>query len=147
MDMALADKAHKLARSGNSGPEIAKAIGVQYATEAHAHAAIGRARANRELARLTEPELLLIRCLAAEHRRLEADGACSSPKAPNVAWRAKKASGWPSATAARRLGTHRKGDHPSGGGTGLRMVTASRNGHIWLTPAGWALVHALECAS
>ena len=145
--MNLADKAHRLANAGKTGPEIAKAIGVRYASEAHAHAAVGRARATAETARLTDPEMLLLRCLAAEHRALIAGGECRSPKSPNVSWRARKSAGWAAATAANRLGSHRKGEDDRLAGTGFRMVEASRNGHIWLKPAGWAFIHAIEAAA
>lgn len=143
MDLALADKAYKLSKAGKSGPEIAKAIGVRYASEANSFAAVGRARASAEAARLTEPELLLLRSLAEEHRYLIANGECRSPKSPDVSWRARKSGGWANATASKRLGSHRKGEDERYHGTGFRMVHASRNGHIWLESAGWALVHAL----
>ncbi|HEU4958998.1 MAG TPA: hypothetical protein VFT56_01205 [Sphingomonas sp.] len=147
MDLVLADKAYELGRAGKTGPEIAKAIGVQHASEAHAHAAVGRARASAERARLTDPEVLLLRCLAAEERALLARGQCRSPKSHAVSWRAGKSRGWANATASKRLGSHRKGEDDRLGGTGFRMVKVAGNGHIWLTPAGWAVVHAIEAAA
>jgi hypothetical protein len=144
MDLTLADKAHKLAKVGKTGPEIAKAINVRYASEAHTHAAVGAARAAREAARLSDAEVLLLRCLAADIRATEARGSTCSSKSPDVSHRARKHSGWANATASKRLGERRKGGNPRAGGTGLRLVGLTGNGHLWLTPAGWAMVHAIE---
>ena len=144
MDLALADKAYKLAKAGKSGPEIAKTIAVRYAEEAHTYVAVGSARAAREAARLTTAEALLLRCLAAEHRAIEARGSTCSPKSPDVSHRAGKSSGWANASASKRMNEHRKGEDRRNRGTGFRLVGIAGNGHIWLRPGGWTLVHALE---
>ncbi|WP_404711528.1 hypothetical protein [Sphingomonas sp. MMS24-J13] len=144
MDAALADKAHKLALAGKSGPEIAKAIGVRYAAEAHSFANVGRQRAAIYSAVLTDPELVLIEALAAEHLDLLRRGEVRSPESKYVSWRAGKSSGWATSTAAKRLGSHRKGEIEGRFGTGLNLVTVSGNGYLWLTDTGWALAHAVR---
>jgi len=130
------------------GPTLAKALGVQYAKEAWNLAAIGRSYEAITDAALTPPERLLLTVLAIEHRHLlEHRNTTSSPKGVDVSWRARKGSGWAAATAAKRLGTHRKGEDEARRGTGLNFVQARRNGHMWLTPAGWAVVHAMEASA
>jgi hypothetical protein len=147
MDMKLAAKAHKLAKAGKSGPEIAKEIGVTYAADAHRFAAVGGRMAQIERFRLTEPERLLIICLAADERANLARGTTSSSKSPDVSHRARKGSGWANATASKRLGERRPNDHPRGAGTGLRLVWIAGNGHMSLTAAGWAMIHAIEASA
>lgn len=145
--MIIAAKAHKLSSKGDlTGRELADKLGLKYAAEAHDLANIGRAAAARESHRLTDSEMLLLRCLAAEERALLDAGRVGSPTSPRVAQRARKASGWPAATAAKRLGTHRKGEDERSRGSGLNLVSIPGNGHLWLTPAGWALIHAIEAA-
>lgn len=146
MDMALADRAHRLSMQGMTGPEIAKEIGVRYAADAHTLASVGWERARLKDAALTEPEIRLLRALATAHRALLGAGAIRSPKTPYIARLAGRRRGWPAATAAKRLGTHRPGEVAHFTGTGLGLVRAAGNGHIWLTPAGWAFVLALEAA-
>jgi hypothetical protein len=145
MDRGLALKAHKLSlKPDMDGKTLAKALGVKYAAEARTMAAVGRGWAVRDSHRLTEAEALLIKTIATEERLILEAGGCRSPKGVTISWRARKSSGWAASTAAKRLGSHRKGEDERHYGTGLRLVEARRNGHIWLTAAGWALAHAME---
>lgn len=145
-DRALAAEALKLSRKGMKGKAIAEAMkrdGVG-TREANHLAAIGRAWAAIDADALTPSELLLIRCLAAIEREDLISGDIASTKGKWVSRRARKADGWAAATVRKRLGSHRAGEDEYRRGSGLNFVTASRNGHIWLTQAGWALVHAIE---
>lgn len=145
MDRALALKAAKLLRKADiTGPELAQKLGVKYAADAWHLAALGRSIESIDNNRLTDAERLLIVSLAAEHRDLHERGEIRSPKGKHASWRARKSDGWAASVVAKRLGTHRKGEDERWRGTGLNFVNASRNGHMSLTPAGWALVHAME---
>jgi hypothetical protein len=145
---AQALKAYKASRKpGIDGQALAKAVGVRYAHEAWTLASLGSSWSRIDDAKLTEPERLLLVSLAAAHRLILDHGRASSPKGVFVSRIARKSSGWAANVAAKRLGSHRKDEDEARHGTGLNFVEARRNGHMWLTPAGWAVVHAMEAAA
>jgi hypothetical protein len=147
-DKALALKAYKvLCKTGEDGPALAKAIGVTYAKDAWKLAQLGSSWSRIDDAKLTKPERLLLTSLAAAHRYALIDGSTASPKGVFVSRIARKSSGWAAYVVAKRLGSHRKDEDEARRGTGLNFVEARRNGHMWLTPAGWAVVHAMEAAA
>lgn len=145
--IALGRKALKLSKKITDIQALKKALGCTYAAEAHHLVNLGQKCASIDTHQLTASELLLLQCLAAVHRAELSRGNISSPKSKWVSARARKSYGWAAATAAKRLGTHRKGEDQRWRGTGLNMVYASRNGHMWMEPAGWAVIHALEAAN
>lgn len=142
----LALKAARIAREPDiDGRALAKALGVSSAREAWRLAAVGRSIEAIRNAALTASEMLLLRSVAACERAAIARGETRSPTAPDVSWRARKSAGWAASVAAKRLGHYRKGEPEDGrSGTGLGFIVHRRNGHIWLTAAGWALVSAME---
>lgn len=144
-DRVRALQAHKLSRrEGITGPELAAKLGVKYAKDAWHLAAVGARLQRVENAKLSEPEVLLLKCLAHVERDLADRGEVRSATGKHVSWRARKADGWAASTAAKRLGTHRKGEDERWRGTGLNFVDASRNGSMSLTQAGWAIIHTME---
>lgn len=145
---ATARRAYKLScKEGMDGKTLAAALKVRYASEAWNLSHVGRQIVEREKAALTAPEMLLLRCLAAEHRALTAAGAVRSPESKNVSWRARKGSGWAASTANKRLFVERYDLKASRSVRGLGFVNFSGNGYLSLTNAGWALVQAIEQAA
>lgn len=140
IDFALARKAVSLARKGITGKDLGAMLGVK-TPEANTLAAIGRAEQERHSHRLTVAEIELLNALAAEHAALLRDGAISSPKSKDVAWRAGRSAGWAAATARKRIFDERYDDTVGMHINGMGFVHVAGNGHMWLTPAGWALMH------
>ncbi len=132
-DRAL--KARAIQRKGHDIQVIKAKFGFKSAADARHLIALGYHWLGVTNSTLTASELLLIRCLYAEHLdQLERCASVCSPKGKWVSGRARKSSGWAASVAAKRL-------TPQGG---LGLVDASRNGYMNLTPAGWAL--AIELA-
>ncbi len=147
MDMDLALKADKLRlKHGFSGKELGAKLKVP-AEQARTLANVGAAERERQMARLTVPEHILITCLAQEHAHLLSHGSTSSPKTADVSWRARKSAGWAASTANKRLFDERYDQSERRHIDGLGFVHVAGNGYIWLTPAGWMLAHAMGVAS
>lgn len=143
----LARKAWKLAHKDKlSNREIGERLKVS-TEEAKRLALVGGALAANDGYRLTDAELLLIRSVAAAERALLAQRNNRTPKGWEVGLHAGKAPGWCAATARRRVFDRRFDQKTRRDITGLGFVHQSPNGHVWLTPAGWALVMAAEAAA
>ncbi|MGK9200447.1 hypothetical protein [Sinorhizobium meliloti] len=140
VNIALAQKAASLARRGITGQDLGAKLGVR-APEANALTAIGRAEQERHSYRLTVAEVELLSALAAEHAALLREGAIRSPKSKDVAWRAGRSAGWAAATARKRIFDERYDDTVGMHVNGMGFVHVAGNGHMSLTPAGWALIH------
>lgn len=143
IDRKAAAKALALSRKGLKGKAIGEELGVSTA-EANNLAATGAAYASIDRAALTAPELALLRALADLERERLARGEVASVKSWAVSRRCRKSEGWCSSTANRRLFDSRWCEEKKRNICGLGMVHASRNGHIWMPPAGWALILAAE---
>jgi|GEM_PF-2768759 len=139
VNVALAQKAASLARKGITGKDLGAKLGVR-APEANVLAAIGRAEQEMHSYRLTVAEIELLNALAAEHAALLREGAIRSPKSKDVAWRAGRSAGWAAATARRRIFDERYDDTVAMHINGMGFVHVACNGHMSLTPAGWALI-------
>jgi len=142
VNMDLAYQADKLARSGLRGKELGVRLKVT-TPEANRLAAVGAAERQRQSARLTPPELALLKALVAEHVDLLKHGETRSPKTPDVSWRAGKSAGWAATTAQKRLFDEKWDDSVRMYVEGFGFVHVAGNGYMWLTRAGWALVHAM----
>ncbi|MCA1490139.1 hypothetical protein I6F11_04295 [Ensifer sp. NBAIM29] len=140
VDFTLAQKAASLARKGITGKDLGAKLGVR-APEANALAAIGRAEQERNSHRLTVPEIQLLNALAAEHAALLRGGAIRSPKSRDVSWRARRGPGWAAATAQKRIFDEKYDEALGRRVRGMGFVHVAGNGHMSLTPAGWALMH------
>lgn len=145
IDKELAIKAFRLGKKGLKPSEIGKKLGLS-AVDAVLMDRMGSRIARVESSQLTKNELAVLRALAAIERQNINDGVTSSPKSKYVSWRCRKHDGWCRAVVAKRLFKDRVEDKstPSGWRDGLGLVNHSSNGHIYLTAAGWAMVHALE---
>jgi len=132
-DRAL--KAYRLSSKIEGGKALAAELKVESAAVARLLANTGYRIKAAESFRLTERELLLMRVLARVEARRTLCGA-SSPKSREVDWAAGKYRGWSAKVAEGRLAKHNL-ETP-----GLDLVEHTQNGHIWLTPAGWAFVWA-----
>ena len=144
IDMALAEKAARLSRRGHAGKALAaKLSGVMSARDANLLANIGRAEAVDQDAHLSADELAVLTALASEERSRRRRGEVSSPKA----WMLTRQTGF-SEAKIRRITKKRIGSDivPWEDGR-FGFLTHSRNGHIWLTAAGWCLVRTYEEAS
>jgi hypothetical protein len=147
MDMDLALRAdHLRLKHGFSGKELGAKLKVS-TEQAHTLASVGATERERQMARLTVPEQILITCLAQEHAHLLSQGRTSSPKTADVSWRARKSAGWAATTANKRLFDERYDQSERRHIDGLGFVHVAGNGYIWLTPAGWMLAHALGVTS
>lgn len=146
-----AAKALKLHRKGKSNPEVKKALGLEYSTDAIRMIEVGRRQERINDCRLTERELTVIMSLAEVERKRLARGDVS---AFNGKWLG--GFGWKAGEALRlmrkRLGLARKGEERQlerghlHNCTGLGLILHWHGGGCHLTRAGWALVHALEAA-
>lgn len=142
-----AAKALKLHRQGKSNPEIKKALGLAYSTDAIRMIEVGKRQHRIEDYALTNGELAVIKALARSERARQGNGDVS---AFNGKWLG--GFGWKVGAMLRivrkRLGRTRKGEedlqlHEM---TGLGLIDHWHGGGCRLTRAGWALVHALEAA-
>lgn len=145
IDRKLAARAAKLAAAGMKGKAIGAELGVS-TFDANQLAAVGSAYARLEKLPLTQPEILLLRMLAQEERELLAVGATRSPESKRVSWRASKSPSWAAATAQKRMFDARYDEKVGRTVRGLGFVNVAGNGYIRLTPAGWAVVAAMEAA-
>ncbi|MBO3760395.1 hypothetical protein [Ciceribacter sp. L1K22] len=136
-------KAHRIAKRKHlRGKELGLELGVS-TDDANRLFALGYKWQLIAEARLTEPEKLLIRCLAAEHLELLSAGASRSPESKLVSWRARKSEGWAAATANKRLFDERWDEKSGLYVKGLHFVHVAGNGYIWLLDAGWACADAM----
>lgn len=142
-DPKLAKKALKLLRSGLKGKAIGIELGVS-TQEANVLASVGRAHEEIDSARLTPAEISLLKALAAIQRERLAKGETATPKSWMVSARCRKSDSWCAATANKRMFEERWSEKLRRNVRGLGFVHASPNGHIWMLPAGWALIHAME---
>ncbi|WP_331373821.1 hypothetical protein [Sinorhizobium chiapasense] len=140
IDFALAQKAASLARKGVTGKDLGVKLGVK-TMEANTLAAIGAKEEARHSHRLTVPEIELLNALAAEHAYLLRAGETRGPKSKDVAWRARRSDGWAAATAQKRIFDERPDETQKRTVRGMGFVHVAGNGYMWLTPAGWALIH------
>jgi hypothetical protein len=136
--------AYRLSKKSTGGKELAARLKVENAAAAHALAEQGRQIHLAESYRLTEREWEAMKVIArTEARRIELHPSCSI-KASQVDWAAGKRRGWCAYVISRRLVERpNEGVGPEGAGpdrTYLGLVWHSRNGHMGLTPAGWAFV-------
>jgi hypothetical protein len=139
-DRKLALKAYRLAVKKLGNREIAVKLKLESTDTARDLAQIGYQIAAAEALRLTDNELLVMKTLARiEARRVE--GGWGSPKTKEVDWAAGKRSGWTAYVVDKRLRALRHSE-VSGGRERIGYVYHSPNGHIWLTPSGWAFVWA-----
>lgn len=142
-----AARALKLSREGLKGKAIGEALKVS-TDRANTLVNLGHVYDTQRQAALTSPEILLLRAVAACARRNASEGGTRSPTSREVAARARKSSGWPAATAGRRLtdrqewDAHAKLFRP----LGLGFVNLSGNGYLTLTSLGWTVVLAMESA-
>ncbi len=137
-----ARQALKLHRKGKSNPEIKTELGYRYSDDVVYATNCARLYEGFEEAALTAQEIELLRAIANGERAAVAVGNSCAPKLKHFRrWN------WPKSRAAylayKRLGKHRRGEDPSRPGTGLGLLHPY-NGYVRLTPAGWALVHAIE---
>lgn len=141
----LAINAFLLRQKGLGSAEIGKRLGVP-TREAQILMCVGAHFHHIEKSRLTWNEITVLKCLAQiEIERSEA-GIIASPKSHDVSRLAGKRDGWCRTVVIKRIFEDRLKDPsvPGGWRQGLGFVRYARNGHIMLTPAGWAIVHAME---
>jgi hypothetical protein len=101
-----------------------------------------------EASALTPSELLCLRSIAFEERRRISIGQTRSVESKVVSYRARKSKGWCVATARKRLCEFVNNGTANGlSERALNFVWLSHNGYCSLTPAGWALVLAVEAPS
>ncbi len=130
MNPETALHAHKLASKGMGNIAIAAKLKLMTATEARDHVQVGYSLAAIEKAQLTDADKLIVRTLASLQRQTYATGGTASGKSLDVDWKLQRYVGWCAATVKKRLGP-------------LGFVEHRRNGHIWLTPAGWTVATLL----
>lgn len=143
IDRKLAARAYKLQCAGMKGKAMGLELGVP-TSEANQLAAVGSAYARLDKMPLTPPEMLLLRTLAAEERSLLAEGQTRSAESKWVSRRARKSSSWAAATAQKRLFDEHYDEKLGRTVRGRGLVHVAGNGYIWLTPAGWSVVLAME---
>jgi hypothetical protein len=145
IDHNLASKAYKLSQKGMKGKAIGFELDIS-TSAANTLATIGARLETMKKLPLTPSEMLLLHCLAKEHRRLLNHGDVRSPKSEDVSYLARKSSGWCAATVHNRLFEEQWNDKLGRNVRGLGFVHLAGNGYAWLTNAGWALVLAVEAA-
>ena len=142
IDKRLAHKAYRLSGKGLKGKAISEKLGKGITTtEANILASVGSFYAGIDEDRMTEREIDVLLVIAEIYRERLSRGETASPKAKHVAWRLRMSDA-KLRTATRRLSVKewtRKCGH-------FGFLEHSINGHIWLTAAGWAMVHVLEAA-
>ena len=132
-----AREALKLHRKGRTTQEIKDALGLRYAYEVHKSVNVASAEDKAQNARLTEDEItLIINVGRAVLRQLEHGNTC----APKLKY--CRGMLWPRGKAYRSA-KKRLAAASWDGGEGLNLLHAY-NGYVCLTPAGWALFHAIE---
>ena len=144
IDRGLALKAFKLRKAGNKGKATSLVLGKGITTdEANLLGAAGASFDREEACALSKREKDILLALAAIVREDRLRGETSSPKAKRIAWRLRLSEGQVR-RATKRLNPTSYYVH---GEIRLGLLEHSANGHIWLTNAGWSLVHALEEAA
>lgn len=147
IDMKLAAKAAKLAATGLKGKAMSLVLGTKRAPvtteEANLLASVGYAAKREADCQLTERETSILLALAAIQRERLARGETGSPKGKHVAWRLRLSEGQVR-RATLRIRTRHDGEPFQA--FRLDLLEHSVNGHIWMLPAGWAVVHAVEAA-
>lgn len=138
----LALRALKLMKKGMKGKAISLELKNGISTDdANLLAAVGHSFEVEEHNTLTDREKSVLLALADIIRNDRVQGITASPKAKHVAWRLR-ISDAKLRTAAKRLSVpvcSRNYGH-------FGFLEHSINGHIWLKPSGWAMVHVLEAA-
>ena len=143
--LGTAAKALKLHQQGKSNPEVKKALGLAYSTDALRMIEIGRRQHRIEDCKLTDRELTVLKTLARSERARQAKGDVSAFNGKYLG-----GCGWKFGAMLRivrkRLGHARKGEEnlPPYQLTGLGLVDHWHGGGCCLTRAGWALIHAIE---
>lgn len=131
-------EALKLQSKGKSTQEIKAKLGLRYAQEVHSRIAVAKREEDFLEPKLTHDELdLIIHVGRAQLRQLERGEICS-PKLKYCSppfWRVGKSK----RVAQKRIHLSR-----SDGTTGIGLLCAYHGGYVYLTPAGWALFHAIE---
>ena len=140
VNLALARKIH---RAGHAGPDIGRELGLR-ASESCTLASIGRQLVEAEDAALTPTEIVLLRTLATMKRELMQAGETRSVRTKSLSARLRKAPGWCAAVCRKRLFDVRHDPIRQHQVRGYGFVHIAGNGFIRLTPAGWAVVAALE---
>jgi len=140
LDLALARKAK---RTGLTGHELGRKLGVSHG-EANTLADVGRKLARIDGYALTAGEILVMKIIPAATREGLSNGATKSPESRCVSTKAGKSRGWCAATVGKRLFVSRHNRVTGRAERGLGFVELAGNGYVWLTPAGWAVIHAME---
>jgi hypothetical protein len=142
IDPKLAATARRWQVKGLKGKAIAEKLGRGITTDqANLLASVGAANEADQNAALSENEIKILRALADLQRARRLQGETSSPKS----WMLCRATGL-SEARIRRITNKRLGVNYCRS-LGLAFLTHSHNGHIWLEPPGWALVHILDAAA
>lgn len=140
VDLALARKAK---RTGLSGHELGKKLGVSHG-EAITLADVGRKLARIDGHALKAPEILAMKLIAEITREGLRAGDPKTPQSSAVSQRAGRSSAWCASTVGKRLFVSRHNRITGQAERGLGFVELTGNGNVWLTPTGWALIHAMD---
>ena len=141
----LAAKAFRLSQKGIKGKAAAEKLGKgMRAPQANLLASVGYENDRDETAALTSNEINVLLALAEIERERRNAGETSTTKAKFVAPRAGISLGQLRRITKKRL-NERTYEYSTLGWVGrFGYVNHSKNGHIWLTDAGWGMVRVLE---